>query len=128
MQIPRTAMVAQPSTGTIVLVPFLAGYQIYRDLQDMIGGDHTARITRLIVDYCQLDKAAYYAQLQAIANLPNTNPGNIQGVEKMVMQLGQEVYVTFFNHKLFTPLGCFGYRLHQVMVSGKLALIHKRTL
>ena len=121
-------MVYQPNLPRVVVVPFWEGYRIYADLQALIGGDHTDRITRLIVDYCQANAQDYYVSLAAIVNLPTTNPNNIMDVDDMIMKMGIEVYKTFFRHQLFTPTSSFGYRLHQVMASGKLALIHKQTL
>jgi hypothetical protein len=123
------AMVHQPNTSKVVVVQFWEGYRIYADLQVLIGGDHTDRIMRLIVDYCQFDASAYYKSLVSIVNLPTTNPNNIIDVDEMIMSLGRHVYATFFKYHLFAPnqIG-FGYRLHQVMNSGKLALFHKLTL
>ena len=122
-------MVHQPNTSKVVVFPFWEGYRIYADLQVLIGGDHTDRIMRLIVDYCQFDASAYYKSLVSIVNLPTTNPNNIIDVNEMIMSLGRHVYATFFKYHLFTSnqIG-FGYRLHQVMNSGKLALYHKLTL
>lgn len=123
------AMVHQPNTSKVVVVPFWEGYRIYADLQVLIGGDHTERIMRLIVDYCQFDASAYYKSLVSIVNLPTTNPNNIIDVNEMIMSLGRHVYATFFKYQLFSPnQSGFGYRLHQVMNSGKLALFHKLTL
>lgn len=122
------AMVYQPNTSKVVVVPFWEGYRIYADLQSLIGGDHTDRIMRLVVDYCESNAEKYYVSLAAIVNLPTTNPNNIMDVDEMIMKLGTEVYKTMFLHQLFTPASSFGYRLHQVMTSGKLALFHKQTL
>lgn len=121
-------MVAQPNLPKIVVIPFWDGYRIYADLQVLIGGDHTDRITRLVVDYCQANAQDYYNSLTAIVNLPTTNPNNIMDVDDMIMKLGMEVYKTFFKYQLFSPTNTFGYRLHQVTSSGKLALLHKLTL
>ncbi len=121
-------MVTQLNTGKIVVVPFWDGYRIFSDLQLLIGGDHATRIMALIVDYCQIDAQAYYHQLQAITKLPTTNPDNVEGVDKMIMDLGSEVFKTFYTNQLFVPMGQYRYNLHQVMVSGKLALLHKHTL
>lgn len=121
-------MVAQPNIPRVVVIPFWDGYRIYADLQVLIGGDHAERITRLVVDYCQQDVNAYYQSLAGIVNLPTTNPNNIMDVDDMIMKMGMEVYKAFYFHRLFTPTNTFGYRLHKVMDSGKLALFYKQTL
>lgn len=121
-------MVSQPNCGKIVVVPFWEGYRIYADLQVLIGGDHTDRIMRLVVDYCQSDATAYYNSLCSIVNLPTTNPNNIIDVNSSIMKLGSLVYKAFYEYRLFEAASLYGYRLHQVLASGKLALFYKQTL
>jgi len=81
---------------------FPKGYELYQDFVIMCGSDaHANRVIRLIVDYCEFDSQRYMSSAERIAQLPTTNPNEIEGIEETLVRFAMEVYMLAYRQKLF---------------------------